>query len=152
VSAAVDELVRHFEGVRQTRMRELPLLNNRLTVDAVGFESMGVHEIGVLITPWFMNLVVLPGDDQWDELAQGSRCQVELPAGCMEFNVGGNESIGTFLTAVLFRAVTDFPDHETARDVAREVMSRLFTDPEQAAQQVAPRMSRRALFSRAGRN
>jgi len=150
MSGAVDALVRHFEGVLQARLRGLPLLNNQLRVDAVGFESLGVHEVGVLITPWFMNLVVLPGDDQWDELPQGSLCQLELPAGRMEFNVGGDEAIGTLLTAVLFTTVADFPDHETARDVALEIMSRLLVDPEQAAQQVAPTMSRRALFSQAG--
>ena len=144
-----DQLETHYRKIRDERMQGLPFLNESLEVEAVGFVELDEHRVGVLITPWFMNLVVLPGDDQWDALPQGSLCQLELPAGKMEFNVGGDETIGTLLTAVLFTTVADFPDHETARAIAAEIVSRLFTDPETAAQDVAPRMSRRALFSKA---
>ena len=152
MSATPDGLERHYRRIRDERMRGLPFLNTALDVEAVGFRAHGEHEVGVLITPWFMNLVVLPGDDRWDALPAGSLCQLELPAGRMEFNVGGDEAIGTLLTAVLFTTVADFPNHDTARDVAAEVLRRLFTDAEEAAQQVAPKMSRRALLSRAGRD
>ncbi len=145
------DLVQHYETILDQRMRGLPFLNTALEVEAVGFVNRDEHEIGVLITPWFMNLVVLPGDDRWDEHEPGSLCQLELPAGRMEFNVGGDETIGRFLTAVLFTTVADFPDHGTARDIAAEIMQKLLAEPEDAAQAVAPTMSRRALFSRAGR-
>ena len=144
-----DVLEQHYRQILDERMQGLPFLNAALEVEAVGFVELDQHRVGVLITPWFMNLVVLPGDDQWDELPQGSLCQLELPAGKMEFNVGGDETIGTLLTAVLFTSVADFPNHVTAHDIAAEIVERLFTDPETAAQDVAPKMSRRALFSKA---
>ena len=144
------ELVAHYQLIRDERMQGLPFLNSALEVEAVGFVDHEDHQVGVLITPLFMNLVVLPGDEQWDGREPGSLCQLELPSGRMEFNIGGDETIGTLLTAVLFTSVDDFPDHATARDIAAEIMQRLFVDPEEAAQAVAPKMSRRDLFSRAG--
>jgi hypothetical protein len=43
-----------------------PILNNRLEVETVGFVNWGeengefASEVGILITPWFMNIVLLP--------------------------------------------------------------------------------------------
>jgi [NiFe] hydrogenase assembly HybE family chaperone len=143
--------MKHYRSIHDERMQGLPFLNAALDVEAVGFTDHEEHQVGVLITPWFMNLVVLPGDEQWDGQEPGSLCQLELPAGRMEFNVGGDETIGTLLTAVLFTSVADFPDHPTARDIGVEIMRQLFSDPEEAAQAVAPKMSRRAMLSGAGR-
>jgi [NiFe] hydrogenase assembly HybE family chaperone len=150
--ASPAELEQHYQRILDERMQGLAFLNPRLQVEAVGFRDMDEHQAGVLITPWFMNLIVLPGNADWDELTPGSLCQLELPAGRMEFNAGGDDAIGRLLTAVLFTTVTDFPDHGTARDVAVEIMDRLFLDPVEAAQQTAPRMSRRALLSATGRD
>jgi [NiFe] hydrogenase assembly HybE family chaperone len=142
-------LQRHYERILDERMHGLDFLNPKLSVEAVGFRPLGEHSVGVLITPWFMNLVLLPGSDEWDALPPGGLCRVELPAGQMEFNAGGDDGIGRLLTAVLFTTVADFPDHATARDVAIEILERLFSDAATAAQQVAPKMTRRAMFSAA---
>lgn len=150
MSISPAELASHYQAIHDERMQGLPLLNPALEVEAVGFMPHDGHQVGVLITPWFMNLVVLPGDPQWDEQEPGSLCQLELPAGRMEFNVGGDETIGTLLTAVLFTTVHDFPDHQTARDIGAEIMRQLNSEPEEAAQAMAPKMSRRAVLSGAG--
>ena len=147
-----ETLETHYRRILDDRMQGLAFLNPRLRVEAVGFRPMGEHEAGILITPWFMNLVILPGNDDWHGLTPGHLCQIDMPAGRMEFNAGGDDAIGRILTAVLFTSVQDFPDHRTAHDVALEILDRLFADPATAAQQVAPRMSRRAMFSAAGRD
>jgi hypothetical protein len=54
--------------------------------------------------------------------------------------------MGTFLTAVMFRTVSDFPDQDTARGVAAEILQQLFSPV--AARPAA--ISRRALFTGSG--
>ncbi len=124
---SVDALVRRFRHIERTRMRGLPLLNPALGVEALGFRDLAEHRIGVLLTPWFMNLVLLPGTDDWAETPQGERDEVALPSGPIEFTVNRDEELGTYLSAILFRSVTGFADQTMARDVAAEIMSRLWT-------------------------
>lgn len=58
----VAELVARFRDIGETQMRGLPLYNDRTEVEAVDFAPFGDGWIGVLITPWFMNVVLLPRD------------------------------------------------------------------------------------------
>ncbi len=123
------ELVAGFRRIRRERMRGLPFVNPALEVEAIGFRPDGPHRVGVLLTPWFMNLVLLPGDDGWDAAAPGDRLVHALPAGQLEFTVNRDEQLGTFLSAVLLSSVADFPDQRSARAVAREVVQQVFAPP-----------------------
>ena len=61
-----------YRAVQATRMAGLPFLNDRLDVEAVGFAAWKGHWLGVMLTPWFMNLVIAPRDPaQWRPLAAG---------------------------------------------------------------------------------
>ena len=144
------QLVLHYRQVLDDHMRGLPFVNAALDVEAIGFRVFGDHSLGVLITPWFMNLVLLPGTDEWSDDEQGSIRAVPLPAETIDFNVCRDDELGTYLTAVLFRTVSDFPDQETVRDTATEIMRRLFERPAQSRPGEAPRFSRRELFRRLG--
>jgi [NiFe] hydrogenase assembly HybE family chaperone len=126
MTGTLDELVRHFEQIYLEHMQDLPIVNKRVQVEAAGFQDFDGHELGVLITPWFMNLVLLPADETWAESAQGDKSSIEFPSGPIEFTVSRDETLGTYLTAVLFRSVSDFPDHDVARDIAKQVMKELF--------------------------
>lgn len=137
-------LVQHFETINRLHMQGLPIVNPGLSVEAVGFQEHGGHTIGVLVTPWFMNLVLLPGSDAWSDCEQGSTIDYALPAGNYDFIVSRDEHIGTYLSAVLFRTVIDFPDQASARIIAGDVMKRI-TSPAPAARA----FSRRELFTRA---
>ena len=46
--------------IQRERMADIPLLNPALEVQAVGFSVWEAYCLGVLITPWFMNLMLLP--------------------------------------------------------------------------------------------
>ncbi len=122
----LDELVRHFENIYLEHMQDLPIVNKRVQVEAVGFQDFDGHTLGVLITPWFMNLVLLPSDDAWRDSSQGDTSTVEFPSGPIEFTISRDDVLGTYLTAVLFRSVSDMPDQETAREIALAVMKELF--------------------------
>jgi [NiFe] hydrogenase assembly HybE family chaperone len=150
ISAASANLVRHFRKIHEERMQGLPILNTRLDVRAVDFSEFDGHAVGVMITPWFMNLMLLPGTAQWSDFPQGSVASFEFPGSKIEFNVSHDEEFGTLLSAVLFSSVADFPDQETAVAVASEVLRQLLEPAAEAAQERAPVISRRELFGSLG--
>lgn len=138
-------LVERYRFIHENRMRGLPLVNAALHVEAVGFCAFEEHEIGVLITPWFMNLVLLLGSDIGSKLKQGSKSTLKFPSGPVEFTTAQDEVLGPYLTAVLFSSVAEFPDQYTAKVVALEVMQELFK-----AARNERAISRRALFTNIG--
>jgi [NiFe] hydrogenase assembly HybE family chaperone len=123
----VRNLITVHRGIAVQRMQGLPIYNDRLEVEAVDFREVGGRLLGVLISPWFINLVLLPGpEDDWSEIRVGTGAVWEFPAGEYEFHAGDLEGVGPHFTAALFSTVADFPDQETARAVAENVMARLF--------------------------
>ena len=123
-------------------MKGLPVVNEALRVEAVGFRNHEGHQLGVLVTPWFMNLIVLPGDDAWSAAAQGDLSSLVFASGPIEFTVCHDDVLGTYLSAVLFSSVADVPDQERARQLALDVMTGLDRPPRAAA-----RISRRSLLT-----
>ena len=69
-------------------MRELPIYNPALQVAAIGFRAREDQAFGVVVTPWFMNLVRVPLDRPGCEWPQGTAVAHALPAGALEFTVG----------------------------------------------------------------
>lgn len=137
-----DALTQRFCAIYRESMQDLPIVNTALDVEAVGFREFGGHSLGVLVTPWFMNLVLLPADDTWARLAAGDTARIELPAGKLEMTATHDERLGLYLSAVLFRSTSDIAEQALARDIAREIMHDLFVE--------APRgrpLSRRELFT-----
>ena len=148
---STDALLDYYRQGYEKTIRDLPIVNTALDIEAVGFQPLEEHLLGVLLTPWFMNLFLLPGTERWDDRRQGSACVVELPGGNVEFRVSHEEALGTILSAALFSTVADFPNQEIAREVAKETLRLLF-DSTAAATQEQPerRMSRRALLKQLG--
>ena len=108
-------------------MRGLPFYNDRLSVEAVGFRVWQGRLLGVLITPWFMNLVLVPRiEDEQSRSPEGAATQWEFPAGSYEFNASYLDDSGTHLSAALFSTVQNFPDQDTARAVAQTILMKLF--------------------------
>lgn len=124
------ELTERFDTICTTRMQGLPILNEKLSVEAVGFRQCGEHEVGVLLTPWFMNLVLLPGTDEWDSLQSGETVSWSLPHGDYDFTVSRDEELGTYLSAILFRSVNSIPTQEIAHGIAEEIAELVFTESE----------------------
>lgn len=139
----VAELVARYEAIYEDRMRDLPIVNPRLAVEAVGFEQWEDKDLGILITPWFMNLVLLPDPDRLADLPQGERVECRFPSGPCELTVYHDEALGSYLAAVLFSTVADFPDQDMARAVAEEALAQILAEP---AEKDTGKVSRRGLF------
>ncbi len=133
-------LVERYIEIHEQRMQGMPFVNTKLSVEAIGFREFQDFELGVLISPWFMNLVVLPDANLDDRLEQGRKIDVRLPSGNVEFMAVQDEELGLYLSAVLFSSVMAFPDQETAKSIAEQVMQDLFDEPQES-------VSRRSLFT-----
>lgn len=101
-------------------MHGLPLLHDALAVEAIGFRRSGGARVGVLITPWAMNLLRLPDDDPVPEGAVRTR---HLPRGPVDFIGAAEEGIGPYETCSLFSPMDRFESQEAARAVAFEILS-----------------------------
>jgi len=126
---ATARLVEQFETTYVEHMQGLPVVNAALKVEAVGFQAFDDYQLGVLITPWFMNLVLLPGADDWAGSAQGDTSSISFPSGPIEFVCSHDPELGTYLSAVLFRNVLDVENQRTARRLANEIMNNLMQPP-----------------------
>jgi len=109
------------------RMQGLSFVSPAVEVEAVGFAPWGSHWLGVMVTPWFMNLTLLPRDPAaWQALAPGAKRRYVFPAGTYEF-VGANDAaIGDYQVCSLFSPLQEFDDHASARLVARLAREALF--------------------------
>lgn len=108
-----------FRNIEQERMQGVPLLNPALRVKAVGFRQWQGCCLGVLVTPWFMNLMLLPSEgDEWRNLQIGDKQLHRLPSGPYEFIVGEEEGIGRYQMCSLFSPMFEFADQETAEAAA----------------------------------
>ncbi|MFZ5539012.1 MAG: [NiFe]-hydrogenase assembly chaperone HybE [Pseudomonadota bacterium] len=124
-----------FGAIHATRMRGLPFVNERLAVEAVGFREWNGRWLGVLITPWFMSLVLLPADApgaRWQSLGCGASAAYEFPAGVFEFIGGRDDAIGEFQSCSLFSPMFGFADQASARLAAEAALAALFDAPARA--------------------
>jgi [NiFe] hydrogenase assembly HybE family chaperone len=118
-----------FTRIQHERMADLPLLNPALKVQAVGFSVREDYCLGVLITPWFMNLMLFPlAGDEWAELPSGTRINRSFPSGTYEFILGEVERVGRYLMCSLFSPVFEFQNQDEAVATAEAVMQSLMDD------------------------
>lgn len=130
-----------FNAVSAGSMRQLPVLNPALAVKAVGFERFGDDWPGVLLTPWFMNLLLLPGEfSAWRELSPGQTFEQSFPGGCFRFTVGRQTRLGSYGQCSLFSPMWQFADQNAALTAAQSALQGLLTVP------AAPVLSRRDLL------
>jgi [NiFe] hydrogenase assembly HybE family chaperone len=115
-----------FRSVAE-RMRGLAFVNPALAVEAVGFAPWKGYWLGVMLTPWSMNLVLAPREPAaWRALAAGEKRRYDFPAGSFDFISARDDAIGDHLVCSLFSPVLEFADHDTARETAVQARAALF--------------------------
>ncbi len=144
---AVERLVARYREA-EPRMRDLPFYNDSLSIEPVGFREWEGHRLGILITPWFINLILLPGErDDWSAVEQGDQSDWHLPSETVRFTANRSEDDeDVFLAAPVFTNVIGVPDHEAAKNIAAQVLQSLLAKP--GSEEAAPghAVSRRDLF------
>ena len=120
---AVEQLEATFQMVLTKHMADVPVINHTLKVKAVGFHQWNNYYLGVLITPWFMNIVLLPieqDDDLFMSAKVGSIENYELPSGCYSFTLSYEKQLGFYFTCSLFSPMFEFESQQAAELTALE--------------------------------
>ena len=128
LTPTADLLEARYREIAETRMQGIPILNGALAVKALGMRVWGDHMLCVLLTPWFMNVVLLAREDETENRPAGSKQTFAFPAGSFEFILGREEGIGPHWMCSLFSPVLEFADQETAEAAALAAIDELFSD------------------------
>jgi [NiFe] hydrogenase assembly HybE family chaperone len=125
-------LAQAYETIRRTRMEGIPILNGALGVETVGFRRWQGFWLGVLVTPWCMNLVLTEADPtQWPRLRIGEKAAHFFPAGRFDFIFGREALLGDgrhaeTLMCSLFSPMFEFADQAGAQATALACLTALF--------------------------
>jgi len=114
-----------FKHIQQQRMGDVPILNLALRVQAVDFQLFQQTWIGILITPWFMNLLYLRDD----ALAIGAKITHSFPAGQFEFIVSYEKALGFYQSCSLYSPMFAFQQQEIAVQTAQSALQALLETP-----------------------
>lgn len=109
-----------FNKIYRERMQDVPVINTRIEVAVVGLQHWQDSILCIMITPWFMNIMLLPGEaENWDDMRETSSTTHTFPSGRYEFLVGYEDDIGKYQMCSLFSPMFEFADHNAAIETAQ---------------------------------
>jgi len=127
-----------FQRVLRMQMQDMPMVNPALNVEAVGFRPWADHWLGVLITPWFMNLWLMPRVvAKWQPIGERESRHYVFPAGVFEFIGGRDPALGDYQACSLFSPMFEFSGPAHAHDTAVAALDALFDRASRDAGDVA---------------
>ncbi|WP_192243892.1 [NiFe]-hydrogenase assembly chaperone HybE [Mesorhizobium silamurunense] len=85
-----------FQRIERTAMAGIPILNPALCFSAVGVQQWQGEWLAVLVTAWFMNLVLLWRRQARPRVPTGTKEHVSFPAFRFEFIQAYEEELGCY--------------------------------------------------------
>jgi len=138
------QICARYQQIEQQAMAGLPVLNPALAVACCGFEpqhTLQQRPLGILITPWCMNLMLLPADGEcWDNWAVGAKQMIDLPSGYYEVIHGDDAILGRYAACSLFSPMFEFEDQAAVLATAESILTALFEAEHQAPSERARAM------------
>ena len=129
----------HYRQLWATQRDALPSPNGRLQVAAIGFSRVDGDWLGVMVTPWFLNLMLLPGGGNlWGDIPAGQRRYLELACGTVQFIADDDPDLGPYQYCPLIAPVSSVADMATARQAALDAMAAVMTPPAPPLVEAAP--------------
>ncbi len=127
--AVAKTLENTFSKIHELQMRGLPLLNPEIRIQALGFQQYKGRIFGIIITPWMMNVVILPCEkDDWSQMELGHKQPHVFPAKTLKFMVNDVDGIGPCQTHSLYSPMAEFANHEHAVNVAQGFLEELMVE------------------------
>ncbi len=121
-----------FKRIEIEQMQGIPLLNPALHVQTIGFQRYQERTVGIVITPWLMNLMLLPADgEEWSDLKLGDKTSHRFPANEFRFMVNEIDGIGIYQSHSLYSPMHEFMDQDHAVAAAESFMQTLMVEVEQ---------------------
>lgn len=131
-----DSVEAAFFRIQREQMSDVPILNPALAVEAVDFQRWQGHWLGIVVTPWCISLLLLPGSDEnWISTGDNKRRFVSFPAGNFAFLGSQEVELGEYQSCPLFSPMGQFATQAEASMTARASLVALLTAPEAAARQ-----------------
>ncbi len=138
VKAVTVLLEQVFGKIQREQMQDIPILNDKIRVQAVGFRYHEGRLLGVIITPWMMNLMLLPAaDDDWQAWQPGHKEVFEFPSKPCQFMLNEFDRVGKCQTRSVYSPMNSFACHEQAVAAAQQYLEQLLTATELTEETVA---------------
>lgn len=112
-----------YRDIGERAMRDLPIYHDRLDVEAVGFRVFNGTIIGIIVTPWFMNVVMPAGE--MAPVASASTLRFRFPARDIDFILSDLNHAGRIASCSLFSPMFEFADAASARAMAEAAINEL---------------------------
>ena len=126
IQQKVEALESIYNQIYKERMADVPITNDKIEVSAIAFQRWQESYLGVMITPWFMNLMLLPGEtENWDDKQELSARTHTFPSGNYEFITGFEPDIGKYQMCSLFSPMFEFTDNDAAIETAEAAIKEL---------------------------
>lgn len=132
----ITKLVHRFTHIGETGMRDLPVYNHNLEVEAVGFQPTEEGWLGVLITPWFINAILLPEQRSASSVPLGEKITHELASGEHVFSVGEDDELGRYDFITLASPTLKYNSQQVARAAAQKALTKLLTPVDEYQEQI----------------
>jgi [NiFe] hydrogenase assembly HybE family chaperone len=150
-----DAVEKAFFRIQQEQMAYVPVLNPALSVEAVDFQRWQGHWLGIVVTPWCMSMLLVPGSSEnWVSTGDNQRRFVKFPAGDFAFLGSEELELGEYQSCPLFSPMGKFSTQSEAAMTARASMIALLTPARQAKEPAAdtkradqPSLSRRRFLA-----
>ncbi len=128
----VVEILEHtFDRIHREDMQGIPILNPAIKVQALGFHECQGRILGVLITPWLMNVVMLPAQNEdLSGMELGHKLPHEFPSKTYKFMINDIDGIGPCQTHSLYSPMREFASHAQAVAVAQAFLDGLMVERE----------------------
>lgn len=136
----LDNNIRNCYASVAERMSDMPLYNDQLSVDVVALQQIDSRHlkaelqsvplfVAVLITPWCMNVVVIPVAENVSNFlpAVGSTWLIDIAGSEFEFTVAPDIGFGAFASASLISMMHQFETMIQAQDFAKQSIELLLT-------------------------
>lgn len=134
-----------FSDIHQNRMKDLPFVNENLSVKATGFALFEGDWLGVLLTPWTLSLILIPGPDRlWQKRTVGDKVGLRLPSGDYTFTYGVHEELGNYFACSVQSPVQDIASQAIGEQLSKDLRQLVTAIPTQELH--VRDESRRALF------
>lgn len=124
-----------FERILREKMLGIPIVNPAIRVETLGFQEYEGRVFGIVVTPWLMNLVLLPAaDEDWSELELGEKKWHRIGPRQYKFLANDIDGIGSCQTHSLYSPMREFRSHEQARNAALKFLDELMQERESDAE------------------
>jgi len=123
-----DAVEQAFFRIQREQMADVPILNPALSVEAVDFQRWQGHWLGIVVTPWCMSLLLVPGSaENWVSTGDNKRRFVKFPAGDFAFLGSAEEELGEYQSCPLFSPMGQFASQSEATMTARASLIAMLT-------------------------